>query len=68
MNKESPVNEPLLISVKQLAQMLNISRSQAYALLDVGAIDSRYIGRRRLVPLSAVKDYVANLPDRPPGV
>lgn len=57
-----PEQEPLLISVKEMGRMLGVSRNQAYLLLDRGAIESRYIGRRRLVLLASVYEFVERLP------
>jgi excisionase family DNA binding protein len=64
--KNSPP-EPLLISVKETAIILGLSRNHTYALLDLGVIDSRYIGRRRLVLKSSLDEFVAHLPRTPPG-
>lgn len=58
--------EPLLISVKEMATMLGISRNQAYVLLDQGRIESCYMGRRRLVVLRSVHKFVDGLPRERP--
>ena len=63
---KNPPPEPLLISVKEAALILGISRNHAYALLDQGVIDSRYIGRRRLVVKSSLDEFVERLPRTPP--
>ena len=53
---------PVLVSVKQAAQMLGISPWSCYQLLDEGAIVSRYIGRRRLVEVESLRAYAQALP------
>jgi hypothetical protein len=58
--------EPLLISVAEMRSMLGISKNYAYTILDQGLIESRYIGRRRLVVLESLRAYVAALPREPP--
>jgi excisionase family DNA binding protein len=58
-----PPPEPLFISVKEAAMVLGISRNYMYSLLDMGLIESRYMGRRRLVLLSSLHDFVASLPE-----
>jgi excisionase family DNA binding protein len=58
-----PKQEPILISVQEMASMLSISRNQAYTLLDQGVIECRYIGRRRLVLLKSLRTFVDRLPD-----
>lgn len=59
--------EPIFVSVKQAAQALAISPWVCYQLLDKGAIDSRYVGRRRLVSVESLKRYAADLPTAPPA-
>ena len=56
---------PIFISVKQAAQMLGISPWSCYQLLDSGAVDSRYHGRRRLVRVESLHKYAAGLPTVP---
>lgn len=62
---KNPIEDPIFISVKQMAVMLNIGRSQAYALLNSGAIESKYIGRRRLVDVTSLRAFADALPDHP---
>lgn len=56
---------PIFISVSQAAQALGISRWVCYQLLDKGAIESRYHGRRRLVSVTSLREYAENLPTQP---
>ncbi len=59
--------DPLFISVKQAAAALNITAWQTYRLLDDQLIDSRYIGRRRLVNVDSLRAYAGTLPIYPAG-
>lgn len=52
---------PLLITTKQVAQVLGISRSQVYVLLKSGQLESVQIGRCRRISREQVIDYVRSL-------
>jgi len=58
--------EPLLVSVAEMARVLGISRAQAYVLLNRERIESRYVGRRRLIPYEAVRHIADSLPRERP--
>ena len=45
-----------------VATMLGLSKSQAWNLVDRQVLSSVYIGRRRLVEMSSVEEFIANLP------
>jgi excisionase family DNA binding protein len=49
----------LLVGVTEAAQALGISRSYAYELVASGFLASVRLGRRVLVPVSAIEDLVA---------
>ena len=49
----------ILISVTEAAQALGVSRSYAYQLVTTGFLDSVRLGRRVLVPVSAIEELVA---------
>lgn len=49
----------VLMSVAEAARVLAISRSYAYELVASGFLSSVRLGRRVLVPLSAVDDLLA---------
>jgi excisionase family DNA binding protein len=48
-----------LLDMKQVAERLNIGRSTAFDLVISGQLRSVKIGRRRLVPESAIADFIA---------
>ena len=56
--------DPIYVSVKQAAQALGVSTWVCYQLLDDNAIDSRYIGRRRLVRVDSLRAYADELPTK----
>lgn len=58
---------PIFISVEQAAKMLGVSKWLTYQLLDEGAMEDRYIGRRRLVDVKSLYRYAAGLPTEGPG-
>jgi hypothetical protein len=43
------LQEPLLVSVESCCRMLSIGRSKCYLMLRDGTLESRTIGRRRLI-------------------
>lgn len=56
---------PIFVSVKEAARALSLTTWSVYRLLDEGAIDSRYHGRRRLVSVASLNEYAASLPTEP---
>lgn len=49
---------PLSVSVEEAAEIIGVGRTHASELVASGAIASYKEGRRRLVPVSAIRDYV----------
>ncbi|MFD7157924.1 helix-turn-helix domain-containing protein [Kribbella sp. WER1] len=58
----SDQSDAVLVSTKETARLLGLSRNHVYELLDQGAIDSRYIGRRRLVVMTSLREFISGLP------
>jgi excisionase family DNA binding protein len=52
---------PRCLTVEQAAQLLNVGRSMAYDLIRTGRLRSVKIGRRRLIPRSALDALLADL-------
>ncbi len=50
-----------LVSVEEAARTLSIGRSLLFEMLSAGTIRSVKVGRRRLVPVSALEEYVKRL-------
>lgn len=53
--------EPLLYTVPQVTEILNLGRTAAYDLIRTGRLKSVKIGASRRVPASAVSDFLADL-------
>lgn len=51
---------PDVLTVKQVAEVLRISKNKAYSLVNNGIIGSLNVGRRILVPKVCVSDYLAS--------
>ena len=56
---ERPAIEPALVSIDVAADRLSISRRTLMARIADGSIRSVKVGRRRLVPVSAIDDITA---------
>jgi excisionase family DNA binding protein len=54
-------NPPILLTVREVADRLSVSRSRVYELLGRGLLESVRIGRSRRVPLDALDRFVAAL-------
>ncbi len=52
--------EKLVYEVEELIPILHLSRPSVYKAVKDGTIPSIKIGRRRLIPVSAFKIYLAN--------
>lgn len=56
-----PGSDPLLLSVPEVARLLGVGRTTAFALIRSREIESLKIGTRRLIPREAVEAYVRRL-------
>ena len=54
-------NEPVLYRVCDVTQILNLSRTVIFDLIRTGRLRSVKQGRARLIPASAVAEYLALL-------
>lgn len=61
---EKSREQPLLLSVDDVACILSIGRSAAWSMVSGGDVMSVRIGRRVLVPRTEVEAYVRRLIDR----
>jgi excisionase family DNA binding protein len=54
----TPPPEPsAMVSIAEAAQLLGVSRTSLYALMDTGVLPSRHVGRRRLISRAALEQY-----------
>jgi excisionase family DNA binding protein len=56
-----PTTTPIFVSPKEAARLLSLSRSRVYELMDAGAIESTRIGTRRVIPVSSLHAFAAQL-------
>ncbi len=67
MNSESyaigPFGNPLLLTINQVAAMLNLGRTKTYEIVRSGKIKSLKIGSRRLIPCEEVEKYINDVSD-----
>ena len=54
-------NSKLLFRVVEVAELLSIARSKAYAMVQAGELPSVRIGKSLRVPAKALDEYVARL-------
>jgi excisionase family DNA binding protein len=59
---ENVAQTPRLLSISLAYQILGLSRTRLYELMSSGKIRSVTIGRRRLVPIEAIDEFIAGLP------
>lgn len=63
VSKDRPPVPAVLYAVDEAATALRLSRSQLYELIRSGRLRTVKCGRRRLVPVSALDEYVSSLAD-----
>jgi excisionase family DNA binding protein len=73
MNDLTGPNAPATISVEQTAEILGLSRSTVYEAVKRGEIPTLNVGRRILVPVAKLLDWLGAkreltviVPDKPP--
>lgn len=47
------------VSVETMAKMIDIGRTSAYELVRTGRVNSVRVGRRLLIPLTAIDEFLA---------
>lgn len=57
--------DAISVSVKEAAELVGCSAFTMYGLLNSGAIEGRYLGRKRLVLYASLRAYVEGLPQDP---
>ncbi len=60
-SSKSQIVYPMLVTVEEAARLLRIGRTTTYELVMSGKLQSVKVGRRRLVVLDGVRDYVDEL-------
>ncbi len=57
------MEDRIAVDVETAAEMLGISRAALYPLVIAGVVPSFKVGRRRLVPVARLRDWVADRTD-----
>jgi excisionase family DNA binding protein len=52
--------QPLAVSPSEAARLLGIGRTHLYELIGRGALRSVLLGKRRLIPIDAIKECLAS--------
>jgi excisionase family DNA binding protein len=55
------VDRPLLLTVRQAADLVGVGRTTMYKLMSAGELPSVHVGASRRVPLASLYDYVERL-------
>ena len=55
---------PVLFTIKQVSQILNLSRTQIYDLIKTRELDSVKVGRSRRITESQLVTYIQKLEDK----
>jgi excisionase family DNA binding protein len=59
MNQSIPMNERLNVSLPEACQLIGIGRTRLYDFINSGELRTLRIGGRRLVPMDAIRDFLA---------
>ncbi len=65
MNEAATHTSPRLHPIEAVMERLCLGRSMVFSLLSDGQLRSVKVGRRRLVPESAISDFIERLESRP---
>lgn len=68
MTPDTNTTDPITVTAKDAAKLLGISPWSVYQLCEQKKVASRYHGRRRLIELESLRDYVKSLPTERPEV
>jgi len=61
--------EPLAVDIAEACRLTGLGRSKLYQLMSAGEIPSVKIGKRRVVPVDSLRQWLARLAGPPaPGV
>lgn len=56
------MNDLITVDVKDAARITGVSRSKIYELIQNNQIVAKKLGRRTLIEMSVLEDYIARLP------
>ncbi len=58
------MENPILLSAEQCAELLGLGRTSIFKLLAEGRLESIALGRRRLIPRDALDSFIASERER----
>jgi excisionase family DNA binding protein len=53
--------EPISVDIPEACRLTGVGRSKLYQLMDAGEIRSVKVGKRRLVPVASLREWLAKL-------
>lgn len=53
--------EPISVDILDACRLTGVGRSKMYELMDAGAVRSVKVGRRRLIPVASLREWLAGL-------
>lgn len=56
------MTDPISVDVKGAGELVGLSERRIRDLCNDGKVDSRYEGRKRLVLVDSLRDYIRSLP------
>jgi excisionase family DNA binding protein len=62
---DAPRLKPLAVDIPEACRLTGLGRSKLYELLSTGEIRSITVGRRRLIPVAALRDWLDRLETGP---
>ena len=61
MNIDINLIRPLAVSPAQAARLASVGRTTIYAAMKTGALRSSKIGKRRLITIAAIEEWLASM-------
>ena len=56
------MTQPIAVSVSEAARMAGLGRTSLYAAISSGALKTRHYGRRTLIEVDSIRQFLASLP------
>jgi predicted DNA-binding transcriptional regulator AlpA len=67
MQTDIPPLERIAVTIPQAAMMIGLSRSKLYTMIATGALETRRIGRRRIVLVASLRKLIETSDSGPPS-
>lgn len=63
MTDQKPLTRPLVVTPEEAAELLRVSRTKIYALIQTGELRSIRIRKSRRIPFAALETFIETLSD-----